>query len=140
MFYLDTSVLIAALVGEASMERILVWLGKHADDQIAISEWTITEFSAALSMKARVEQMLPTQRQLALTGFNRMAARSLDMLPVLSRHFVAAARLSDNIESGLRSGDALHLAIAMEAGAEIVTLDKRFAAAAMELAGRAILL
>lgn len=140
MFYIDTSVLIALLVGEPSIENIIAWLQKNEDKRTVISEWTITEFSSALSVKARVEQMLPEQRQLALTGFNRMVASSLEMLPVLSRHFTIAARLADNMEIGLRSGDALHLAIALEVDAEIVTLDKRFAAAATALGGRSALL
>ncbi|MCQ1836210.1 type II toxin-antitoxin system VapC family toxin [Neorhizobium galegae] len=140
MFYIDTSALIALLVGETSVERVLDWFAKNADRRTLVSEWTITEFSSALSVKARHERMPQELRQLALAGFNRMASQSLEILPIFSRHFVAAARLADDIDVGLRSGDPLHLAVAMEAGAEIVTLDKRFASAANALGGRSILL
>ncbi|MCQ1574969.1 type II toxin-antitoxin system VapC family toxin [Neorhizobium galegae] len=140
MRYIDTSVLIALLVGEASVDIVIDWFQKNEDGRVLISEWSITEFSSALSVKARTERLPPEKRQLALTGFNRMAMQSLEVLPVLSRHFMAAAQLADKAEAGIRSGDALHLAIAIEIDAEIVTLDKRFAVATEALGGRAILL
>ncbi len=48
--------------------------------------------------------------------------------------FVAAARLMEQFDLGLRAGDALHVAIAQQAGAaRLVTLDKVFARAATQV-------
>ncbi|WP_367187042.1 PIN domain-containing protein [Neomegalonema sp.] len=47
------------------------------------------------------------------------------MLPVETAGFAAAARFSDQYALGLRAGEALHLAIAAETGATLVSLDKR---------------
>jgi predicted nucleic acid-binding protein len=54
---------------------------------------------------------------------------SLSVVPVTSAHFRTAGRLADQYEFGLRAGDALHLAITMDHGAELCTLDRRLAAA-----------
>lgn len=105
-----------------------------------ISEWTYTEFSSALSVKARVEKLSPSLRKLALSGFYQMGNNSLEVAAILSHHFKAAAQLADHMELGLRSGDALHLAVPMELSAEIITLDKRFATAAQTLGARCTLL
>jgi predicted nucleic acid-binding protein len=43
-----------------------------------------------------------------------MCANDLQLLPVAQAAFHRAAVLSLNAESGLRSGDALHLAVALE--------------------------
>jgi hypothetical protein len=50
-------------------------------------------------------------------------------LPVTGQHFRTAARFVDRHELRLRAGDALHLAVASEQGATLVTRDKTLAAA-----------
>ena len=48
--------------------------------------------------------------------------------------FLAAARMMERFDLGLRAGDALHVAIAQQAGAaRLVTLDKVLARAAESL-------
>lgn len=140
MYYVDTSALIALLVGEPSIDLVSKWMDDHRDERLFISEWTYTEFSSALSVKARVEKLSPSLRKLALGGFHQMANNSLEVAPVFSQHFKTAAHFADHMELGLRSGDALHLAVAMELDAEIITLDKRFAIAAQTLGARCTLL
>jgi len=62
------------------------------------------------------------------------------MLAVTEVQFRTAAHYADRSDLGLRAGDALHLAIAADNGATIVTLDHRLAEAAGELAVPAQLL
>jgi hypothetical protein len=47
MLYLDTSVLVAALTNEAETEAIQRWLGQQTGDELAISDWVVTELSSA---------------------------------------------------------------------------------------------
>jgi uncharacterized protein len=59
---------------------------------------------------------------------------------VTGRHFRAAARFADQQALGLRAGDTLHLAIALEHGATVHTLDQRLAEAGPALGAPAQLL
>nr|QQZ51955.1 PIN domain-containing protein [Phenylobacterium glaciei] len=53
--------------------------------------------------------------------------------PVSAAHFKTAARFADQYALGLRAGDALHLAIAVDQGATLCTLDRRLAEAGQAL-------
>lgn len=129
MRYLDTSLLVAALTREDETERMQEWIVAADPDELAISDWVTTEFSAALSVKLRSSRISIDERADALAAFKRYAASSFQMLGVTSRHFLAAARFADQHGSGLRAGDALHVAIAAEYGADLYTLDARLAEA-----------
>jgi uncharacterized protein len=131
--YLDTSILVAALTIEAKTAEVQLWLSRQPVDDLAISEWVTAEFSAALSIKLRNRQIDPKHRAEALTSFARMSSDNFEILPVLSSHFRTAARSAENYELGLRAADALHMAIAVDYGATLCTLDKRLAKAASAL-------
>lgn len=133
MRYLDTSVLVAALTNEAQTARMQAWLGAQNPEQLTISDWVVTEFSAALSIKLRTGQLQAHHRADALAMFTRLAAESLVVAPISSGHFRIAARFADQYALGLRAGDALHLAIAVDQGATLCTLDRRLAEAGQAL-------
>jgi predicted nucleic acid-binding protein len=125
MRYVDTSLLVAALLNEKSTAVAQRWLGDQPVGELAISDWVITEFSAALSMKLRTGELEPPQRNEVLAFFTRLTEASFHVLPVSRLDFQTAARFADQYTTGLRAGDALHLAIASHHGASLHTLDKR---------------
>lgn len=127
--YVDTSVLVAALTREAETERMQAWLAARRADPLAVSAWTIAEFSAALSIRVRRRDLGPADRAEILAVFSVLCAESFQHLAVTTSDFRAAARFADQYALGLRAGDALHLAIASERGAELATLDQTLAAA-----------
>jgi hypothetical protein len=138
--YLDTSLIVAALTNEARTEDVQQWLGKQPARVLAVSEWVVTEFSAALSIKLRTGQIEAGNRADALTAFRQIIADSVVMLPVQSAHFRSAARFVDLHNLGLRAGDALHLAIASDHGATVCTLDEKLAAAGSEVGVKTLLI
>ena len=138
--YLDTSLLVAALCDEEMSAPAQAWLGEQEPGTLLISEWTITEISSAMGLKLRTGALDLEQRAAALAAFNLLVSESFTTLPVTGAHFRAAAKFLDQHGLGLRSGDALHLAVASEHGATLQTLDRRLAAAGPALGVRTQLL
>lgn len=126
--YLDTSVLIAALTHEPKTSSVLQWLGAQGEEELAISDWVITEFSSALSIKLRTGQIALAARAGALAAFAELCVDSLTVLPISGHHFRTAARFADQHPTALRGGDALHAAVCADYGTALCTLDQRLAA------------
>jgi predicted nucleic acid-binding protein len=131
--YVDTSVLVSALTKETRTADVQAWMARQNPGDLAISPWVVTEFSAALSLKIRSGQLGLEHRAAALSAFSRITAESFHVLAVSDRHYRVAARFADQAPLGVRAGDALHLAIAFEAGLGIATLDRKLAEAGSAL-------
>ena len=133
MRYVDTSVLVSALTREADTNRSQAWLAKQEPSELAISDWTVTEFASAMSIKLRAGSLGVDHCAAALATFTRLSAESLQILPVARENFHAAARYAAQSQLNVRAGDALHLAICASHGARLCTLDRRMADAALQV-------
>lgn len=123
MIYLDTSVVVPLFVREPASEAVSDWFGANTDTLVA-ADWLVAEFASALSIKVRRGDVQPATAKQVWNEFNVLCAGGLRLLPVSRAAFAEAARLIRDTASGLRAGDSLHLAVALECGVTyLATLD-----------------
>lgn len=125
LLYFDTSCLPPYFTPEADTRRTVTFFtAPPADARLALSHWTITEFHSAIALKIRSGQMDAKLQAEVLTRFNHAVESSFENWAVTAQDFEQAGRYVNSWKSGLRAADALHLAIAHNRSAMLVTLDK----------------
>jgi len=121
--YLDTSAAVPLFVPEPASDRVVAWF-ESCTDTLVSSDWILTEFASALSIKVRRGELTQKHAKAAWDEFETFSRDGLRVLPVSRAAFAQAAQLARQIRSTLRAGDALHLAMAIESGAaSIATAD-----------------
>lgn len=133
MIYVDTSLFVALHVAERDSEVALSWFQRHRQETFIYSDWTELEISSALSRKVRSGTMSMAARHQAEQALRETKQDNFRHVAIAPEHFRLAEIMVRHHETGLRSGDALHLAIADAYGATIATLDQTFASAASQL-------
>lgn len=133
MIYFDTSVLVALLTNESTAASIRQWYAENNDQIIATSDWTLTEFCSAISLKERTKQLTVKQANAVRKAFDTFINDGgIHLLEVTRQSFRNAATLVRSLQ-GLRAGDALHLAVILEVGIKnFATLDKLLAEKAIQ--------
>lgn len=123
MVYVDTSVLVALCVNERKSAVVAKWYAA-CNEELTSAVWCVTEFASALGIKQRTAQITGEQGATAWQAFERLCAGDLQLLAVDPATFHRAAVLTLDATTGLRAGDALHLAVALEARVKsMATLD-----------------
>lgn len=122
--YVDTSLIVAACTSEMRSNFAQKWLQSQDAGVLLMSEWTRTEFAAAISMKVRSGQLPAAERADAFAAFRLLVKDSFHIAPVSTSDFINGGRLAEQSNLGLRAGDALHLAICHAHGASLATFDK----------------
>ncbi len=120
MFYFDTSFVVPLILPEATSERIAAVIRELPVDQLAVSHWTKVEFSSVIAREVRMGGLDASAAVRADTRFEAMVRDSFAVLLPTPSDFDLARRYLTRFETGLRAGDALHLAIASNQGAETV--------------------
>ena len=127
MVYLDTSAVVPLFVAEPSSDQVDRWISA-CEIPVVSSDWIVTEFASALSIKVRSGSLNTKDANAAWRSFEIFCRSGLRLAPVSRQAFAAAAKMIREPTHGLRSGDALHLAVALEIGAKtIATLDTTMA-------------
>ena len=125
--------IVSALANEVRTADAQAWLQAQPADTVLMSEWTITEFSSALALKMRTGVFDAQSRAAALAAFQALVLPSVRVVAISGATFRRAAGMIDQSAIGLRAADALHLAVAVEQGATLWTLDQGMAAAGAQL-------
>lgn len=125
--YLDTSVVVPLFVDDDHAPRVRAWA--KSGPNVALSAWTLTEVTSALSLLVRTKRFTQAERNDLENAFDDWS-RTGRMLDFDAERF-NDARLLLLRHSRLRAPDALHLAIARWSGLELATLDGVFREAAI---------
>lgn len=128
--YLDTSLLVAALVHEAGTATALGFLQAHAKQSWLISPWVATELASALALQVRRSAITREESQEAWQRFVVLRDHRLHTLPLAAEDFEVAARLALAQATPLRAGDALHLALCQRLRLHLASFDRGLCKAA----------
>ena len=132
MIYCDTSLRVPALLlNEPASLTAKAWLSREEHQGLATSAWVHVELAGATAMKTRRRDLDDATRARTLQLWSSMQT-SFSTLPIGPEHSEHAAMLLLQPGSRLRSGDALHLAVALVHGCRLATLDHDLHEAAMQ--------
>lgn len=125
MLYFDTSFLVPLILPEATSDKVTTFIRKLPAEQLTLSHWTRVEFSSFLAREVRMGGLHAQTAAQADDRFEGMVDESFTVLLPNADDFSLAKEYLGKHESGLRAGDALHLAVARNHRATaIYSLDK----------------
>lgn len=134
MRYFDTSTLVPPILPEATSEAITGFFENLEPGDLAVSDWTRVEFASLLAREIRMGKLASSTAYNANSRFESMIEESFVVLLPNRNDFDRARDWLTQFQTGLRAGDALHLAIAKNHGASTVyTLDKLMISAGNQL-------
>lgn len=130
MLYLDTSFITPLLLKESTSADVEAYVGKLPAGALYISHWTALELASVVAREVRMKRLTEGDARIVLAEFDILASDSLNVLMPTVADFGLARAYVERFDTGLRGGDALHLAIAANhAASKILTLDAGFIAA-----------
>ncbi|MGF1536271.1 MAG: type II toxin-antitoxin system VapC family toxin [Elainellaceae cyanobacterium] len=131
MIYLDTSFIAPFYINEATSDRIETILKNLPSSELTISDWTKVEFASLLARRTRMGKLTREMLERIMNAFESDIAQTYTVLSLSKADFDRASELILNPQTGLRAGDALHLAIALNNTAStVLSLDKELLAIA----------
>ena len=130
MLYLDTNIVVALCAREQDSDRVEAALAL-IEEPFTTSEWTRVEFTSAIGIKVRNRELTEPLARRALADYYQAFEPGIKVVTPSREDYILAADYLQNLKSGLRSGDALHLAVAVNQKAtRLLTMDKVFIKAA----------
>jgi predicted nucleic acid-binding protein len=122
--YFDTSFLAPLILPEATSDKIAAFLAGLPAEGFSVSHWTRVEFSSLIAREVRMGGLGHDAAKRADARFEAMVEESFSILLPNAEDFDLAKLCLARFETGLRAGDALHLAVAKNRrAAAIYTLD-----------------
>jgi predicted nucleic acid-binding protein len=134
MLYFDTSFLTPAFRKETTSAAVQQFLLGRTPGELAISDWVRIEFSSVLARDVRMGA-LESQTAIEIDQeFETTIAKSFQVILPDRDDFDLSKIYLQRFDTGLRAGDAMHLAIAHNHGAKkIYSLDKKLLRAGRSL-------
>jgi uncharacterized protein len=125
VLYFDTSFLAPLVLPESTSDKIAAFVRRLPVEELTVSHWTRVEFSSLIARDIRMSVLDAAAGARADARFEAMVDASFAVLLPNADDFGLAKRYLGKFNTGLRAGDALHLAIAgNRQAAAIYSLDK----------------
>ena len=130
--YLDASALLPTLVAEPGSQAVDAFMAAGTEPP-TVSEFAAAEVASALSRLVRTGRLAEADAAGRLADFDAWRAAATDNVELTAADVRLASLYVRRFDLMLRTPDALHAAICRRADLELVTLDRRLAAAAAAL-------
>ena len=130
MNYLDISFVTPYYLNESSSEAVASALDALPTGQLVVSDWTLAEFASVLARHVRMQALSQQSVETTLRLFVQDAHTAMRLVEPVRRDFTLARGMLMRPALGLRTPDALHLAIAANRNLTLYTLDKTLVRAA----------
>lgn len=132
--YVDSCVLLSLLLGDSGYTDSERWLINQGDQTLWISHWVLLEVAGVISTCVRRGQLTAEQAQTIGSEFESFRQERLTLIEPRGTDFLQARQwLERCLHLHLRSGDALHLALAKRQQLTVVSADRALARCAESL-------
>lgn len=134
MVYLDTSFIAPLVIAENSSAAVEALVMKVKPGDLATGMWTQVELASLVARKLRMGKISAVDANAVRHECRHILEESFNILVPVAADFATATKYLEMPKTGLRAGDALHLAIAANHGAKkIWSLDRGFIQAGKHL-------
>ena len=132
--YGDRCVLLSLLLGDSGYTDSERWLINQGDQTLWISHWVLLEVAGVIATCVRRGQLTAEQAQTIGSEFETFRQERLTLIEPRGTDFLQARQwLERCLHLPLRSGDALHLALAKRQQLTVVSADRALARCAETL-------
>ena len=132
--YGDRCVLLSLLLGDSGYTDSERWLINQGDQTLWISHWVLLEVAGVIVTCVRRGQLTAEQAQTIGSEFESFRQERLTLIEPRGTDFLQARQwLERCLHLPLRSGDALHLALAQRQQLTVVSADRALARCAESL-------
>ena len=132
--YVDSCVLLSLFLGDSGYTDCERWLINQSDQTLWISHWVLLEVAGVIATCVRRGQLTAEQAQTIGSEFESFRLERLTLIEPRGTDFLQARQwLERCLHLPLRSGDALHLALAQRQQLTVVSADRALARCAESL-------
>lgn len=122
--YLDTSLLVAALIREAGTDTAKRFLQAAEGRDWLLSAWTEVELASALSIKCRSGVITGEESAEALQRYGVLRDARCTLVALEAQDFSTAQGFCAHPTPAIRAGDALHLAVCQRQRSALASFDR----------------
>ena len=129
--YVDSCIVLSLFLGDSGYPAAEQWLCNQGQTPLWVSHWMLLEFAGVVALCVRRGQISPERATAMHSEFECFRQERLQLLEPRGIDFLQARQwLQEGQIPALRSGDALHLAIAMREKLTLTSADKALIQAA----------